>query len=179
MKFDEIRIKPAKMNSLVPPKTPLRYTDFTADTGDRELVTFYPDTSRSFNDLVSVNAMSTGDDFPFMMVRAGFLFHHRTGGERIYFEDGFLSQPHKNNFVELAYVIEGQFHKQIAGKEYDFNQGEFVLLNRDISHGEYYYRRNSAVVCLWLSSAFFDKSMNHRDIALAGREPERFWSVLL
>jgi hypothetical protein len=175
MKFDEILTKPAQMNGLFLPKTQNHYADSVLNAAEnQELVTFYPDTSRSFDDLVSVIAMSTSDGLPFMMVRAGFLFHHRTGETQIYFEDGFLTPPHKHNFVELAYVLEGQIHKQIEGKDYIFNQGEFFLLNRNVSHGEYYYRKNSVVVWLRLSNAFFDRSMNHRDMALAGGEPEEF-----
>jgi AraC-like DNA-binding protein/mannose-6-phosphate isomerase-like protein (cupin superfamily) len=174
MRFDEMLIKPVKTNDLLLPKTQSRYPDF-AVAGRRELVTFYPDTSQSFDDLVSVIATSTGEGLPFMMVHAGFLFHRRTGGTRIYFEDGFLTPPHKHNFVELAYILEGQLHKQIEGKEYVFNRGEFFLLNRGVRHGEYYYRKNSAVVWLRLSSAFFDRAMHYKNIALTvGKELEEF-----
>jgi hypothetical protein len=114
-------------------------------------------------------------DSPFMTIHGGFLLRHIAGEARIYFEDGFLTPLHKHNFVELAYVIDGQFHKHIEGQDYVFNRGDFFLLNRDISHGEYYYRKNSAVAWLRLSNSFFDKSMNHGDITLAGKKADDFF----
>ena len=77
MGLDGMLTKPVKMNDSLLPKTQFCYTNFALDTEKRKLVTFYPDTSRSFDDLVSVIVMSTGDGFPFMMVLTGFLFHHR------------------------------------------------------------------------------------------------------
>jgi AraC-like DNA-binding protein len=173
MKFDEMLAKQAEANNALLPQKPLCYTDSVLNAAEnQELVTRYPDGSWSFDDLVSVIAMSTHDSFPFMMVRAGFLFHQRAGGTQIYFEDGFLTPPHKHNFVELAYVLEGQFHKQIEGKDYVFNRGEFFLLNRDVSHGEYYYRNNSAVIWLRLSSAFFGSSMQYKNMVMSGESEE-------
>jgi quercetin dioxygenase-like cupin family protein len=174
MKFDELLDKLTGTNDPLQPATRLRYTDLTSNAGKRELVTFYPDASRSFDDLFSMICMITREGSPYMPVFGGYLFHRRSGGTEIYFEDGFLTPPHKHNFVELVYVMEGMFHKKIEGKDYAFNKGEVLLINQDISHGEYMYQKNQAVVTLQLSNAFFDKSMNHRDMALAGTEAEAF-----
>jgi hypothetical protein len=174
MKFDELLDKLTRTNDPLRSSTRLRYTDFAPNTGKRDLVTFYPDASRSFDALFSTISMITREGSPFMSAFGGYLLHQRSGGIEIYFEDGFLTPPHKHNFVELVYVMEGSFHKQIEGKDYVFNKGEFLLINQDISHGEYVYRKNQAVVTLQLSNAFFDKSMNHRNMALAGTEAEAF-----
>jgi hypothetical protein len=174
MKFDEILTKLAKMNNTLLSKTRPRYTDLALASGKREAVTFYPDGSRSFDDLFSTICMITWEGSPFMAVLGGYLLSHKSGHTEIYFEDGFLTPPHKNNFIELAYIFEGQFHKQIEGKDYVFNKGEFLFINQDISHSEYLYRKDRAVLTLQLSNAFFDKSMNHGDMALAGGESEEF-----
>jgi AraC-like DNA-binding protein len=144
------------------------------EPGRRDIFTIYPDGSRSFDDLVSILSMCTREDSPFVTLRAGYLYHYLEGEARIFFEDGFFPPPHKHNFVELAYIMEGEFHKQIEGRDHTFKEGEFFLLNQDVSHGEYYYRKNLAVVWLRLSNAFFDKSMNHRDVGLAGGRAEDF-----
>jgi quercetin dioxygenase-like cupin family protein len=174
MKFDELLDKLTRTNNPLRPATRLRYTDFAPNAGKQELVTFYPDASRSFDDLFSTICMITREGSPYMSVFGGYLLHQRSGGAEIYFEDGFLTPQHKHNFVELVYVIEGIFHKQIEGKDYVFNKGEFLLINQDISHGEYMYQKNQVVVTLQLSNSFFDKSMNHHDMALASVEVEEF-----
>jgi AraC-like DNA-binding protein len=46
------------------------------------------------------------------------------------------------------------------------------LINKDITHGEYLYRKNMMILYLNISNTFFDKSMNHRD--LVDREGEDF-----
>jgi AraC-like DNA-binding protein len=146
--------------------------DAVRNTGLWESFTVYPDGSRQFADLISMNGMKTADGFPFGSAFCSFLFQHRFGNNRVFFEDGLLTPLHRHNFIELGYVAEGQLKQRIDGKDYVFNQGEMFLINKDIPHGEYLYRKNMAILFLNISNAFFDKSMNHQD--LAGRESENF-----
>jgi AraC-like DNA-binding protein len=136
--------------------------------------TVYPDGSRQFEDLISVNGMKTADGFPFGSAFCSFLLRRRFGNNRVSFEDGILTPLHRHNFIELGYVTEGQLKQHINGRDYVFNQGEMFLINRDIPHGEYLYRKNMTVLFLNISNAFFDKSMNHLD--LADKESEYFVS---
>jgi AraC-like DNA-binding protein len=134
--------------------------------------TAYPDGSRQFKDLISVNGMKTADGFPFGSAFCSFLLRHQFGNNRISFEEGLLTPLHCHNFIELGYVAEGHLKQHIAGRDYMFNQGEMFLINKNITHGEYLYRKNMTILFLNISNAFFDKSMNHRD--LVDREPEDF-----
>jgi AraC-like DNA-binding protein len=146
--------------------------DVVHDDGLWGSFTVYPDGSRQFKDLISMNGMKTADGFPFGSTFCSFLFRHRFGNSRISFEEGLLTPLHRHNFIELGYVAEGQHKQYIAGRDYVFNQGEMFLINKDITHGEYLYRKNMAILFLNISNAFFDKSMNHRD--LVDREYEDF-----
>ncbi|MDR1446334.1 MAG: helix-turn-helix domain-containing protein [Treponema sp.] len=148
--------------------------DAIRDTGLWEFFTVYPDGSRQFKDLISVNGMKTTDGFPFGSAFCSFLLRHRFGNNRVFFEEGLLTPLHCHNFIELGYVAEGHLKQHIDGRDYVFNQGEMFLINKDIPHGEYLYRKNMTVLFLNISNAFFDKSMNHLD--LAGRESEYFVS---
>jgi AraC-like DNA-binding protein len=78
--------------------------------------------------------------------------------------------------MELDYVMEGRFHKQIEGKDYVFNKGEFLLINQGVSHSDYLYSRNMTVITLHISNEFLNKTMNHSEIALAGKEAEEFYN---
>ena len=142
------------------------------DTGLWESFTVYPDGSRQFKDLISVNGIKTTDDFPFGLAFCSFLLRHQFGNNRISFEDGLITPLHRHNFIELGYVAEGQLKQHIAGRDYVFNQGEMFLINKDIIHGEYLYRKNMMILYLNISNAFFDKTMNHWD--LVDRESEDF-----
>jgi AraC-like DNA-binding protein len=137
-----------------------------------ESFTVYPDGSRQFEDLISVNGIKTVDGFPFGSAFCSFLLQCRSGNNRVFLEDGLLTPLHRHNFIELGYVAEGQLKQHIAGRDYVFNQGEMFLINKDIPHGEYLYRKNMSVLFLNISNAFFDKSMNH--LGLAGREAGDF-----
>jgi AraC-like DNA-binding protein len=174
MIFDEILDKLSQMNGSWLPKKRFHYSDLVPDVGKQGVMTFYPDRSRSFDDLFSMICMITGEGSPFMSVFGKYLFHYSSGSVEIFFEDGYLPPPYKHNYRELDYVMKGQFHKQIEGKDYVFNQGDFLLINQDISHSDYLYRKKQAVLTLQLSNAFFDKSTNHNDMTLAGKESEAF-----
>jgi AraC-like DNA-binding protein len=142
------------------------------DAGLWESFTVYPDGSRQFKDIISVNGMKTTEGFPFGSAFCSFLLRHRFGNNRISFEEGLLTPLHCHNFIELGYVAEGHLKQHIAGKDYVFNQGEMFLINKDITHGEYLYWKNMTILFLNISNAFFDKSMNHRD--LVDRESNGF-----
>jgi AraC-like DNA-binding protein len=108
--------------------------------------------------------MVTADGSPNVMSLGSMLLHHQSGGVPIYFEDGFLTPVHKNNHIDLTFVLEGRLQKQIDGNDYEFNRGDSVLVNKDVNNAEYLYRKNMGMMSLGISNAFFDKSMTHLDM---------------
>jgi quercetin dioxygenase-like cupin family protein len=143
-------------------KTPLPpHKDVVLYNSRHKYFTFYPDKSRSFDDIIMIIGMITSENSSLLSVLGSYLIHKEKGIAKIFFEDGMINPVHTHNFVELGYVAKGQFHKQIAGQDYWFNQGDIFLINKGTAHTEYIYRKNAAVFLLGISNTFFDKSMRH------------------
>jgi quercetin dioxygenase-like cupin family protein len=155
--FSEIN---AGKTSLSPESYP-KYQDIFLNTDTYSHFTFYPDQSRSIDDLVSVIGMMTTKNSPLLSILGSFLLHHRAEGRLYYFDDGFRTPTHSHNYAELGYVAEGQFHTQIEGRDYVFNKGDIFLIDKDIPHSEYLCRKNQAVLFLSIVNTFFDKSIYH------------------
>lgn len=79
------------------------------------------------------------------------------------FSPGTICKMHSHNSIELTYVIEGQLHMRIEEEELSFNQGEFVLINSDILHGEYLYKENCTLICLDIDDSFFAQRMESQE----------------
>lgn len=75
------------------------------------------------------------------------------------FAPGTICKMHSHNSIELTYVIEGRLRMRIEKEELSFNQGEFVLINSDILHGEYLYKENCTLICLDIDDSFFTRRM--------------------
>jgi AraC-like DNA-binding protein len=145
----------------LPPESYPKYQDVLLDNSTYSPFTFYPDQSRSIDDIISIIGMITTKGSPLVSILGSFLLHHYAEARLYYFDDGFQSPTHSHNYAELAYVVEGQFYTQIAGRDYLFNKGDIFLINRNIPHNEYLYRRNQAVLFLSIVNTFFDKSIHH------------------
>jgi hypothetical protein len=150
----------AGKNSLHPERYP-KYQDIVSGAGKYEYFTQYPDKSRSIDDLISVIGMITAKDSPLVSIIGSFLLHRRSEARLFYFDDGLCTSLHSHNYAELAYVAEGQLHTKIAGRSYVFNKGDIFLINKNIPHNEYLYRKDAAVLFLSIVNTFFDKSIHH------------------
>jgi AraC-like DNA-binding protein/quercetin dioxygenase-like cupin family protein len=129
--------------------------------------THYPDGTRNVDSLISMVAMITGADLPHISLLVHTMPKRVFSGFQIKFEEGSQSDQHSHNFIEFDYVTQGQLHKSIEGRDYVFNQGEILFLNRDTNHTEYWYHKDMAVMCLLISNSFFDKAMR---LDIAGEE---------
>jgi YesN/AraC family two-component response regulator len=114
-----------------------------------------------------------------------YLIHHWAEDSQYYFDDGLRTQIHSHNYAEFGYVVEGQYHTQIEGRNYLFNKGDIFLIDKDTPHAEYLYRKNQAVLFFSIGNSFFDKSMHHdvhdsktedflRRFVISGREKYHF-----
>jgi AraC-like DNA-binding protein/quercetin dioxygenase-like cupin family protein len=147
-------------NSLPPERYP-KYQDVVSKAGKYEYFTLYPDKSRSIDDIISVIGMITAKDSPLVSIIGSVLLHRRAEARQYYFDNGLGTSLHTHNYAELGYVMEGQFHTKIAGRNYVFNKGGVFLINRGVPHNEYLFRENTAVLFLSIVNTFFDKSMHH------------------
>jgi AraC-like DNA-binding protein/quercetin dioxygenase-like cupin family protein len=114
-------------------------------------------------------AMITGTGSPYISLLAHTMPKRIFNGYQIEFREGSRSEPHSHNFIEFDYIAKGQLHKRIEGRDYVFNQGDILFLNRDTSHIEYCYHKNMAVMCLLISNSFFDKNIR-LDISSVGNK---------
>lgn len=82
-----------------------------------------------------------------------FSYHHT-------FETGRKTQYHTHNYIELAYVVEGEFRQRILGKDIQFQKGELCLIDRNCQHQDYLFGGdNTIVVFIGLGNDFFDEVM--------------------
>jgi AraC-like DNA-binding protein/quercetin dioxygenase-like cupin family protein len=123
-------------------------------------INVYPDGSRSFDDLFVIICLISTASVPVVTSMITSLPRHKTSSGQARFEDGFLSPFHKHNYVELAYVAEGQLKQKIEDHDVLFNKGEICLIGKDASHADYLYKKDMIVVFLGISNSFFDKSFS-------------------
>ncbi len=75
------------------------------------------------------------------------------------FSPGTICKTHSHTSIELTYIIEGRLRMRIGEVELSFNEGEFVLINSDILHGEYLYKEDCSLICLDIDDSFFTRHM--------------------
>jgi AraC-like DNA-binding protein/mannose-6-phosphate isomerase-like protein (cupin superfamily) len=161
MTFKQILSKTIAEQTLLSPEKYPKYNDIVSNNVKHQHFIIYPDKSRSFDDIIIVTGMITSKDSPLLLVLCSLLLHLQKGIAKIYFDDGTVTPMHTHNHVELGYVVEGQFHKQINGQDYRFRKGEVFLVNKGTEHTEYLYRKDAIVFLLGISNTFFDKSLRH------------------
>lgn len=72
------------------------------------------------------------------------------------FVSGEKTQIHKHNYIELGYVVEGEFKQNIIGKDISFKKGELFLIDKNCLHQDYLYDTGSLVIFIGLANEIFD-----------------------
>ncbi|MDR2785932.1 MAG: hypothetical protein LBB83_08465, partial [Treponema sp.] len=115
--------------------------------------------SRYFDDLLLAVCQVTSTEGR-LYLSVNYFSNPTSGCARRDYRNGTMTEFHKHNFAELAYVAEGGLHQDISGKHEVFHTGEICLMGKDSLHAEYLYTADSVVVFLGISNSFFDKSNN-------------------
>ena len=68
---------------------------------------------------------------------------------------------HQHKDIEILYVISGTFSQNIAGKDYDFEKRDVVLINRSIPHYDYIPSRDTCVLFLSIPNTLFLHLFQH------------------
>lgn len=63
---------------------------------------------------------------------------------------------HSHNYIEMSYVYGGTMTHIIDGKEIKVNEGELILLNRDIEHEILFTGENDIIFNFIINPQFFD-----------------------
>ena len=75
------------------------------------------------------------------------------------FSDGCRTQLHTHDYIELAYVVEGEFRQKILGQDTIFHKGELWLIDKNCIHQDYLIDRQNVILFLGLSNDMFDEIM--------------------
>ncbi len=67
------------------------------------------------------------------------------------------TQRHTHNYLEIAYVLEGEFCQNIQGKDVWFHKGECCLIDNNCTHQDYLTGKNTRVIFLGISNYIFHK----------------------
>ncbi len=69
------------------------------------------------------------------------------------------TQYHTHDYIELAYIIQGEFKQRIMGKDILFKQGELCLIDRNCPHQDFLADGNSMILFIGLANESFDQVM--------------------
>ena len=72
------------------------------------------------------------------------------------------TQLHTHNYIELGYVISGEFKQKILGKDVSFKEGELFLIDKNCIHQDYIFKKDSNVIFIGMSNEMFDEIMMER-----------------
>ena len=76
------------------------------------------------------------------------------------FTHGQKTQPHVQDFVELAYVVKGELHQKILDKDIVFKEGELCLIDRNCTHQDYLLDNSSLILFLCLRNDVLPEIMD-------------------
>lgn len=75
------------------------------------------------------------------------------------FSQGEKTQLHTHDYIELAYVAEGEFQQRIMGQDIRFKKGEICLIDKNCLHQDYLFLNNSTIIFIGLANEVFDEVM--------------------
>lgn len=77
-----------------------------------------------------------------------------------HFTPGDRTQLHTHEYIELAYIVEGEFEQRIMGKNITFTEGEFCLIDKNCLHQDYLESQNATILFIGIANEMFDEIMS-------------------
>ena len=71
------------------------------------------------------------------------------------FSPGQPTPLHQHDYIELMYVIQGEFSQNIAGKDFHFHQEDIVFINHGIMHYDYLNGNGACILFLNIPDSLF------------------------
>ena len=68
-----------------------------------------------------------------------------------------MSDIHRHDYIEIAYVVKGELSQLIGGKKNTFSQGSICIIDRNSEHAEYVKDQDNFVIFLEMKEDFFDE----------------------
>ena len=78
--------------------------------------------------------------------------HHFAVGEK--------TQLHTHEYIELAYVVKGEFRQKILEKDITFGEGEFCLIDKNCLHQDYLTDSDAVILFLGIENEMFTEIMD-------------------
>ena len=75
------------------------------------------------------------------------------------FTPGTRTQMHSHEYLELFYIIDGEYRQKILGNEYVFHKGELCLIDRNCQHQEILGDNPATILFLGITNIMFDDVM--------------------
>lgn len=83
------------------------------------------------------------------------------------FEPGIRTQMHSHEYLELFYIVDGEYRQKILGNEFTFHKGELCLIDRNCEHQEILDSGSSTILFLGVTNTIFNDIMKH--LSTSGR----------
>lgn len=77
------------------------------------------------------------------------------------FQPPLKTQLHTHEYIELAYIVAGEFRQQILGREVLFRPGDLCLLDRNCLHQDCLTEKPAIVLFFSISNSIFEDIMCH------------------
>lgn len=79
---------------------------------------------------------------------------------RYSFTQGEKTQLHTHDYIELAYVAEGEFRQRILGKDIVFSRGDLCLIDKNCLHQDYLLQKPAVILFLGIANDMFSEIMD-------------------
>lgn len=79
---------------------------------------------------------------------------------RLPFQAGEKTQLHTHDYIELAYVVEGEFRQRILGRDITFAKGDLCLIDKNCLHQDYLSDRPACILFLGIANDMFSEIMD-------------------
>ena len=73
---------------------------------------------------------------------------------------GTRTQMHSHEYLELFYIVDGEYRQEIMGKEYIFHKGELCLIDKNCLHQEILTGSDATILFLGITNGMLDDVMN-------------------
>ncbi len=75
------------------------------------------------------------------------------------FLSGTKTQLHTHAYIELAYIVEGEFRQRILGKDIVFSKGDFCLIDKNCLHQDYLLDSPATILFFGIGNDMFSEIM--------------------
>ena len=77
------------------------------------------------------------------------------------FKPGTRTQMHSHEYMELFYIVDGEYRQKILGSEFTFHKGELCLIDKNCQHQEILDGSGATVLFLGITDFMFDYIVKH------------------